>query len=151
MTPSTKIIIPQILEEQVKKITSNYLLVTPNNQYLVDEIKITSVPSYNINKPFHPKEKEYVGYILILENKKIYVMGDTDRTSELDNIKTDICFVPIGGTYTMNYQEAATYINYIKPKIVVPIHYGSIVGDISLKDDFESLIEKNIEVKTFIK
>ena len=39
-----------------------------------------------------------------------------------------MAFVPVGGTYTMDFKEAASLINEIKPKIAIPIHYGSIVG-----------------------
>ena len=42
-------------------------------------------------------------------------------------VKCDVAFVPVGGTYTMNFSEAAQLINIIKPKIAVPIHYGSVV------------------------
>ena len=74
-------------------------------------------------------------------------MGDTDITEEANNVKTDICFVPIGGTYTMNVDEAAEYINNTKPKKVIPIHYGSITGSKSLADEFKSKIDEEIEVE----
>lgn len=38
----------------------------------------------------------------------------------------------------MTYEEAAELVNIIKPKIAVPIHYGSIVGE---KEDGEKFIE----------
>ena len=78
-------------------------------------------------------------------------MGDTDRTLEADSVKTDICFVPIGGTYTMDLEEAVSYINKLKPKKVIPIHYGKIIRDGSLGEEFKSKIDKNIEVEIFIK
>ena len=73
-------------------------------------------------------------------------MGDTDIIPEIDDITCDILFIPIGGTYTCDYKEASTYVNKIKPKTVIPIHYGSIVGDISLGEQFKDLIDKDIEV-----
>ena len=78
-------------------------------------------------------------------------MGDTDETEEAKCVKTDVCFVPIGGVYTMNKEEASNYINKLKPKKVIPIHYGTIVGDISLGEEFKKLIDKNIEVEIKIK
>ena len=74
-------------------------------------------------------------------------MGDTDITEEANNVKTDICFVPIGGTYTMNVDEAAEYVNKTKPKKVIPIHYGTITGSKSLADEFKTKIEEEIEVE----
>ena len=78
-------------------------------------------------------------------------MGDTDQTEESNHVKTDICFVPIGGVYTMDVDEAASYINSLNPKKVIPIHYGKIVGDISLGEKFKSKVNKNIEVELLIK
>ena len=70
---------------------------------------------------------------------------------EIKDISCDICFVPIGGTYTMNYKEASNYINMINPKEVIPIHYGSIVGNRDLGLKFSELVNSNINVKVFIK
>ena len=73
-------------------------------------------------------------------------MGDTDITEENKLVSCDYLFIPIGGTYTMDYIEASELTNIIKPKIVFPTHFGSIVGD---KDDynrFKDLINNEIEV-----
>ncbi len=142
---NTKLIVPKCLEGN-----DEYLVVEPNKEYEIDNIKFQTIPSYNLDKPFHPRKKEYVGYNMLLEDEYYYIMGDTDRTPETDMVKTDYCFVPIGGTYTMNVEEAAKYINDIKPKVAIPIHYGSIVGNISLGKDFKEKIEADIEVKVLI-
>ena len=105
----------------------------------------------SVRQTFHPKEKEYVGYNILLQNEYFYIMGDTDRTPESDMVKTDICFVPIGGVYTMDVDEAADYINSLNPKKAIPIHYGKIVGDISLGEDFKNKVNKNIQVELLIK
>ena len=47
----------------------------------------------------------------------------------------------------MNYKEAAELANIIKPKIVVPIHYGIIVGTKEDATNFKELINKDIECK----
>lgn len=143
---STKIVVPKILQEK-----RNDLVVEPNIKYQIDEIYFETIPAYNIGKTFHPKEKEYVGYNILLQNEYFYIMGDTDRTPESDMVKTDICFVPIGGVYTMDVDEAADYINNLNPKKAIPIHYGKIVGDISLGEDFKNKVNKNIQVELLIK
>ena len=58
----------------------------------------------------------------------------------------------LGGTYTMTATEAADFINNIKPKVVIPEHYGSIVGTEEDFDVFNDKINKEIEVvkKLFI-
>lgn len=126
------------------------LLVLPNNNYDILDISFSTAYSYNINKEFHPKSKNFVGYILNLD-KKYYIMGDTDINEDISNIECDILFIPIGGTYTMDYIEASNYTNKIKPSIVIPTHYGLIVGDKSLGNKFSELIDSNIECIIYIK
>lgn len=148
---NTILVIPKLLEEEAKTITENILVVEPNKNYIISNVNIETIPSYNIQAPFHPKEKGYVGYNIELDNTKYYIMGDTDKTIEAENVKTDICLVPIGGTYTMDVDTASDYINKIKPKKAIPIHYGSLVGDRSLGIDFKNKINKEIEVEILIK
>ena len=129
----------------------NVILVEPNRTYDVKGIKIETIPSYNINKKFHPITNEWVGYIIEIDEVRYYIAGDTDITPENKQVKCDVAFIPCGGTYTMNYEEAAELTNIIKPKIVIPTHYGNIVGN---KDDglkFKELLNTKIKCEILIK
>ena len=86
-----------------------------------------------------------------MEGSKYYIAGDTDITEENKKVKCDVAFVPVGGTYTMDFKEAAHLINEIKPKIAVPIHYGSIVGTKQDATDFVKLLHPNIKGIILIK
>ena len=142
----TKIIVPLCLKDK-----EHNLLIEGYRMYQIDDIKFFSIPSYNIDKDFHPREKYYVGYNILLEDKYYYIMGDTDLTDESLQVKADVCFVPIGGKYTMDVSEAVNYINKTNPKKAIPIHYGKIVGDISLGEEFKNKIKDSIEVELLIK
>ena len=148
---NTIVVCPKDVKEELLKLDINNIIeVVPNNDYEVLNIKFKTIPAYNTNKNFHLKENNWVGYLLYYNNVKYYIAGDTDVTGENENIICDVAFVPIGGTYTMDYKEAASLIKEIKPKIAVPIHYGLIVGN---KDDgikFSKLLN-NIECKIYIK
>jgi len=124
---------------------SNIIKVKPNNSYCVENINFMTVASYNINKNFHPKDNNWVGYILVIDGIRYYIMGDTDVTLESKNVKCDVLFVPVGGTYTMNYEEAALLTNEIEPKMVVPIHYGVLVGTKSDALNFKKLLKGTIK------
>lgn len=102
------------------------------------------IPSYNINKEFHPKSNNWVGYLLTINNVKYLICGDSDLTEELKNIDTDVLFVPIGGTYTMDAKDGARLANVIKPKLTIPVHYGSVVGDKNLENVFISNLDENL-------
>ena len=142
----TKIIIPTNIYNKLIDLNNELILLEPNQEEIIDNIKIKTINSYNINKPYHPKDNNNLGYIINIDNQDLYIMGDTDIIPEIDNIKCDILFIPIGGTYTCDIYEASKYVNKIKPNIVIPIHYGTIVGDISLGEQFKELIDKDIEV-----
>lgn len=103
----------------------------------VQGLQVEAVAAYNIMKPFHPKGKGWLGYVVTVEGKRVYVCGDTDNIPEAQSVKCDIICVPIGGMYTMNSGSAAELIRTIKPEIAIPIHYGAIVGKPKDADDFE--------------
>lgn len=146
----TIIIIPNDKELINKLKKYNTLIVEPNNEYEIKSIKFKTIPSYNTNKPFHKKEYDWVGYLVDLD-KKYYIMGDTDIIEEAKTVKCDHLFIPIGGTYTMDYKEAAKLTNIIKPKVVTPIHYGSIVGSKEDENKFQKLINEEIETQLLLK
>ena len=127
------------------------ITVTPDEQDMVEGIKFETVPAYNTDKQFHPKENEWVGYIIELNGYRYYIAGDTDITEENKKVKCDVAFVPVGGTYTMDFKEAAFLINEIKPKIAVPIHYGSVVGTKQDAEDFKRLLHPEIKCEILMK
>ena len=114
----------------------------------LEGITIKAVPAYNLNKNFHPKANGWVGYVIKMDGVTYYAAGDTDALPELEDVKCDIAFVPIGGTYTMTAKEAAGLINKIKPEIAVPIHYGTIVGSAKDVDTFKAAVDSSIKVVT---
>lgn len=145
---NTTIIIPEELLTNLlrKGINKNAIItVEPNEKYMVQGIKFETIPAYNTNKIFHPKENGWVGYIITLDDIRYYIAGDTDITEENRKVKCDVAFVPVGGTYTMDFKEAAQLINEIQPKIAVPIHYGSVVGTKQDAIDFIRLLHPEIK------
>ncbi len=148
----TIIVMPEKMKMSVSQLNidmNNIKYVIPNQTYHFETISFETVPSYNENKVFHPKSNNWVGYIFNLD-KKYYVAGDTDNVPEIRHIDCDVAFVPIGGTYTMTYREAAELINTMRPKLVVPVHYGTIVGEKADGEKFKSLIDSNIECQIMI-
>ena len=150
---NTRFIVPKSMKNRliIDRISENDIIsVDVKNKYNVDDIEFETIPAYNINKSFHPKNNNWVGYIININNIKYYIAGDTDITDEAINVKCDIAFIPIGGTYTMDYKEAATLTNKIKPKYAIPIHYGLIVGKYEDAIKYSNLLDKEIECKIII-
>ena len=104
-------------------------------------MKIKAVPAYNTNKVFHPKDNDWLGYVVTLSGKTVYHAGDTDLIPEMEHLGTvDIALLPVSGTYVMSAKEAASACKKIKPKIAIPMHYGSIVGNEDNAVEFEKLV-----------
>lgn len=125
--------------------------VAPDEMYRFNKIEVQVIPAYNVNKEYHKKEYGWVGYLIKIKGVTYYITGDTDVNEDIQNIKCDVLFVPIGGTYTMDYKEAADYTNSIKPKYVIPIHYGTTVGKKEDGIEFAKLLDTKIEYLIFNK
>ena len=142
---STKFIIPETMHGLcLEKGLNDDLLILfkPGKIIDIDDLRVESVASYNIGKTYHPKDKNWLGYIVEINDICIFVSGDTDMNPDNLNIDCDVAVVPVGGKYTMDPMEAAEYINRIKPQVVIPTHYKTSAE----ADEFEKNVKKGIQV-----
>lgn len=143
--PTTIFVAPKDVAPQIK---GKIIAVEPSKEYAIESLKVQTIPAYNLNKKFHPKDNQWVGYIITLSNRlKIYHAGDTDAIPEMKSIVTDIALMPCGGTYTMTAEEVAEAANKFMPKVLIPMHWGHIVGG---KEDAEK-VQKLFKGTTVIK
>ena len=133
--------------KSLEEFDNNKVKVKPNNKYLVGNLNFQTVASYNTNKLYHPEKNEWVGYLIDFNNKKYFITGDTDINKENKQIKCDVLLLPVGGVYTMDYKEAATLTNLIKPKLAIPTHYQTVVGTKVDAINYTNLLDKDIESK----
>lgn len=142
MKENTKFIVTADLESRVKNLGVNddsITVVKPNETYVVDSLKFSTIPAYNVNKTYHSKANNWVGYNVTIDGSNYYVVGDSDVTDELKAVKCDVIFVPVGGTYTMTDEEAANAVNVMKPKYAVPYHYGEVGSKTNAENFINSL------------
>ena len=124
------------------------ITMAPGQSSSVGNLKVRAVAAYNIGKKFHPKENHWVGYIITLTNgQKIYHSGDSDFTPEMKAVVTDIALLPCGGTYTMTAREAAEAANTFKPAVLIPMHWGDIVGTEKDSEELRSLFKGQTVIK----
>jgi len=113
-------------------------------------VRIEVVPAYNLDKPYHPRGLG-VGYIVELGGSRIYHAGDCDFFPEMETFSADIALLPIGGTYTMDEEEAASAAAVISPSFVIPMHYGYSEGMDGDPERFKALVHsKNPDIKVII-
>ena len=130
-------------------------VVSPGQEIDIGSVKISCLPAYNIDKPFHPKEEGLVGYVIKTNDVIIYHAGDTDVIPEMQKLtgynqpdKKFVALLPVGGRFTMSAEEAFEAAKIIKPTFAIPMHWGSIVGNIKDAEEFKELCShEGIEVK----
>jgi L-ascorbate metabolism protein UlaG (beta-lactamase superfamily) len=126
---TTKLVAPH---DVARELSGDVTPVRPGESHEVGGLRFATVPAYNIVEhrlDAHPKANDWVGYVMEFGDGTYYHAGDTDHAPELDSVKADVAFLPIGGDpFTMAADEAAALAKAIGPQIAVPMHYGFRVG-----------------------
>ncbi len=150
----TKIVMTADCQSKITRfnIPIEMCVIEPEQELIYEGIKIFTLPSYNIDKPFHSKEESWVGYVIKMNEFLIYHAGDTDVIPEMQRLtghhKKVVALLPVGGRFTMSAEEAVEAAKIIKPFLAIPMHYGSIVGSIEDAKEFKELCEESgINVK----
>jgi L-ascorbate metabolism protein UlaG (beta-lactamase superfamily) len=115
--------------------------------------KIESIPAHNLvhmrseGVPYHPKDIGN-GYVIIFDDKRVYVAGDTENTPEMKALQDiDCAFLPMNQPYTMSPAMVADAAKAFKPKVLYPYHYD--FGDTDTSKLLE-LMKDTTEIDTRI-
>ena len=126
------------------KLHGDIRIVKPGDRIAAKGIEIEAVPAYNVNKfrspgvPFHPRESEYVGFVITMNGQRIYHAGDTDHIPEMASLgEIDIALLPVSGHYVMTVAEAVEAAETIQPGLAIPMHVGRGIGSLSNRQAFE--------------
>ncbi|MFC1753663.1 MBL fold metallo-hydrolase [Thermoproteota archaeon] len=150
---STIVVAPQDCKVSLEKLDlMSVKVVKPDNMLEVFGINIKTVSAYNINKfrsqgiLFHPKQMGGMGYIFKIGGVTFYHTGDTDCIHEMQGLNVDVMFLPVSGTYVMTSEEAVQAVGMVKPKLAIPMHFGSIVGSIDDAKKFSRQASCRVEI-----
>lgn len=137
----------------VSKLSGEIKVLHPGEEIETKGIRVKAVSAYNPNKSFHPKKNEWQGYIIETERVKVYHAGDTDFVPEMEDLEEiNIALLPVGGTYTMNAEEAAQAADTINADISIPMHYGSeVIGTEKDALRFKELCQGEVRILKEIK
>ena len=147
----TKIFLTADAQSKITRLTVpiDIQIVEPNQEFNVGELKISTFPAYNIDKPFHRKDEGWVGYLIKINGLIVYFAGDTDLIPEMQKLtghkqpdKTFVAILPIGGRFTMNVEEAVEAAKLIQPSLAIPMHYGTIIGTSEDAQEFVNFCKK---------
>ncbi|MCW5982352.1 MAG: metal-dependent hydrolase [Bryobacteraceae bacterium] len=89
---------------------------------------------------------EPCGYVIALpDGRSIYFAGDTDIFAEMEFIgqihKPELAFLPIGDHYTMSPVAAALACRLLRPKKVIPMHFGTFPPLIGRPPELAELLQ----------
>lgn len=136
----TVVFAPLDAKPKLKDFSGKVILVEPNNIYQHENLLIHTTRAYTVETSFHPISNNWVGYVIEVDGKRYYHSGDTDFVEDLGEIKDIfVAMLPVGGTYTMDAKEAAKLANKIRPRYVIPMHYGVVVGSEKDAEEFKTL------------
>jgi len=143
--PQTIVVLPRSVAAPPQLSTRT---IAAGETLTLQEVTIEAVPAYNIGKRFHPQERGFLGYIVTVDGCRYYHAGDTDQIPEMAQLRVDVALLPVGGTYTMNAAEAARAAAVIKPRIAIPMHWGTIVGDRTDAELFQKQCPVAVQIMT---
>jgi L-ascorbate metabolism protein UlaG (beta-lactamase superfamily) len=138
--PDTVVVGPASVTAQVSGLAT--VTLTPGESAKVAGVEVLAVPAYNVDKfrapgqPYHPRESGGVGYVVAVDGVRYYHAGDTDAVPEMAEVHCEVALLPVGGKFTMTWEEAAEACELIDTEAAVPMHYGEVIGDIRDAEKF---------------
>ncbi len=136
-----------------EELTGDIRIVEPGDQIHLRGIEVEAVPAYNVDKfrspgePFHPKEAGHVGFVVTVDDKRIYHAGDTDFIPEMAELRDiDIALLPVSGTYVMTAEEAVEASEAIEPEVAIPMHVGRGIGSVESAHQFKEQAAVNVVI-----
>lgn len=133
----------------------------------VKEIITSAKPSFLAIKSYHDanlgaKRGENTIFKFEIDGITFCHLGDLGEYFSNDLVeeigKVDVLFIPVGGTYTIDYKEAVKYASAINAKITVPMHYKTPKSNIDVDGVDKYLrrvagvvqVEKTTEIDEFL-
>ncbi len=117
----------------------------------VGAVKVKAVHAYSTRTGIGREKGTSFGFLIHIEGKILYFAGSTDLIPEMNEIVCDIALLPVAASRTMSAQHACQAVESIKPKLAIPMHYGSgIVGTIEDAERFKEQVEFETETKVDI-
>ncbi len=111
------------------------VILTEAKNYLIDGIEVEGIECYHDPKMGALRGKNII-YKIIVDGISLCHMGDIGEECSLELVekigKVDVLLIPVGGTYTVDSLGAKKYIEKIKPKTVIPMHYKPLDGALDI-------------------
>lgn len=122
-------------------VNGNFEVVDKVGNFYVKDIPITGIHTYHDNEQ-GTKRGDNTVYVFEVDGMRVCHLGDLGHLLSADQLNTigkvDFLLIPVGGKYTIDFNEAAEVVEQINPKCVIPMHYKTpaLKIDIDTVDNF---------------
>lgn len=156
--PNCVVVCPADAQSKLTKVENIEIqVVEAGDKFKFGNLRVEAIPSYNVDKDFHPKSEGWLGYVIKMGNVIVYHAGDCDRIPEMKRLtgygKKDnefVALLPVSGKFVMDPDEACEAASLINPDLVIPMHYGAgVAGTLADAEKFAELC-KDIGLKVEI-
>ncbi len=130
----------------IEGVSARFVL-TETSAFSNENIEIVGVSSYHDSKEGKLRGENII-YKLTVDGITLCHMGDIGEECSMDLVKkigkVDVLLIPVGGTYTIDGAGAEKYIRALSPKMVIPMHYKPLDGNLDIVgiQEFLRLFEK---------
>lgn len=97
------------------------------------------------------------GFVIHLGDKRIYHAGDTALFSDMKLLNgviekpgIDVALLPIGDHYTMGPDDAAIAVQWIQPKVVIPMHWGTFPMLLQDPGEFVQRVQATVDTRPVV-
>ena len=125
----------------------------------LDDVAATMVEAKHSSSVQDEKGTHYVGVaagfvLTIADGPVLYHAGDTAVFGDMKLIRElyrpEVAMLPIGGHFTMGPVEAAMAVRFLEPKIVLPLHFGTIPQLKGTPEQLAALVDASVQVVRWI-
>lgn len=92
------------------------------------DVAVTAVETGTIPTSRREPVEGAIGFIIQAEKKRVYFTGDSEAIPAMSSVRAEIMLVPVGGTRTMRPKEALDAVSAVRPRLVIPMHWGKLEG-----------------------
>ncbi|MFH1100568.1 MAG: MBL fold metallo-hydrolase [Methanobacteriota archaeon] len=108
-------------------------VITDERKRTIEKVEIKGIPAYH-DEAHGSKRGKIIIYKFTIEGITFCHLGDLGHELDKDVVEqlndVDILFLPVGGTFTIDAEQAKQVVNAVKPRITIPMHYK--IGGLSL-------------------
>jgi len=138
---------PEIMEKMKEQGVSEDQVVYGTGMNVGGSVEVNGIKIIMVQAVHSSNSGDPAGFIINLEDgKTLYHAGDTGIFNSMELLGKmygiDLALLPIGSVFTMDPLQAVFALNLIKPKVAIPMHFGTFPVLVQDTNRFEELAKE---------